>query len=63
MFYLQDASSNKNADSYRQFVESAWRSTKHCTIRGQFDFNYLDEPLDVDQVESAADIVKRFVTG
>ena len=49
--------------SMRRLAVAAGRSTKHCTIRGQFDFNYLDEPLDVDQVESAADIVKRFVTG
>ena len=59
----QDASKNKNDDAYSKFVESAWQSARHCTIRGQFDFNFLAEPLPLSEVESAASIVKRFVTG
>ena len=61
--YAQDASKNKNEDAYSKFVESAWQSARHCTIRGQFDFNFLAEPLPLSEVESAASIVKRFVTG
>ena len=60
--YAQDASKNKNDDAYSKFVESAWQSARHCTIRGQFDFNFLAEPLPLSEVESAASIVKRFVT-
>ena len=63
MHGFQDAAKSKNQNAYDKFVESAWRSTKDCTIRGQFEFNNSPEPLDIDQVEPAVNIVKRFVTG
>lgn len=60
---LQDSAQTKSQDSYQRFTESAWESARHCTLRGQLDFNYASEPLDIDQVEDAKHIVKRFATG
>ena len=34
-----------------------------CTLRGLFDFKYVDEPVPLDEVEPASEIVKRFCTG
>ncbi len=34
-----------------------------CTLRGLFDFKYASEPLDLEEVEPASEIVKRFCTG
>ena len=36
---------------------------KQCTLRGQMDFVYDCDPVALDEVEPAANIVKRFVTG
>ena len=34
-----------------------------CTLRGLFDFKEADEPVPLDEVEPASEIVKRFCTG
>ena len=60
---LQDAARTNNKDSYAKFKESAIEGAKQCTLRGQMDFKYMEKPLDVSEVEDAASIVKRFVTG
>ena len=60
---LQDAARTNNKDSYTKFKESAIEGAKQCTLRGQMDFKYMEKPLDVSEVEDAASIVKRFVTG
>ena len=36
---------------------------RDCTLRGQLDFVTDREPIDINEVESAANIVKRFATG
>ena len=61
--YLQAAAKNKDVHAYEEYTKSAHESTKNCTLRGQLEFNYAAEALDLDQVESAASIVKRFCTG
>ena len=38
-------------------------SLRQCTLRGQLELIPSNKPVDLDQVESAAEIVKRFVTG
>lgn len=38
-------------------------SLRHCTLRGQLELVPSDAPVNIDDVEPAAEIVKRFVTG
>ena len=38
-------------------------SIRDCTLRGQLDFVTDREPIDINEVESASNIVKRFATG
>ncbi|KAJ8315663.1 hypothetical protein KUTeg_007813 [Tegillarca granosa] len=60
---LQDAAKNNNKDAYARFVESAGDMTRKCTLRGQLKLLYADNPVDITEVEEAAEIVKRFCTG
>ncbi|XP_025097686.1 putative glutamate synthase [NADPH] isoform X1 [Pomacea canaliculata] len=60
---LQDAARSNSRDAYARFSESSWMSARKCTLRGQLDFNFLDKPLDLNEVEDAKEIVKRFCTG
>ncbi|WHU46701.1 glutamate synthase large subunit [Gordonia sp. L191] len=47
---------------YTKLVDD--QSRKLATLRGLFDFNFGDrDPIPIDKVESARDIVKRFSTG
>lgn len=63
MCLLQDAARSNSRDAYARFSESSWMSARKCTLRGQLDFNFLDKPLDLNEVEDAKEIVKRFCTG
>lgn len=36
---------------------------RHSTIRGLLDFKWADQPISLDEVEPATEIVKHFVTG
>ena len=38
-------------------------SLRQCTLRGQLELVPSNNPVDLDQVEPASQIVKRFVTG
>ena len=49
--------------AYDKFVESCTEANQNCTLRGQLDFNYAEEPLELDEVEETANIVRRFCTG
>uniref|UniRef100_A0A2C9JI59 glutamate synthase (NADH) n=1 Tax=Biomphalaria glabrata TaxID=6526 RepID=A0A2C9JI59_BIOGL len=60
---LQDATRSNSKEAYEKFVESAWESTKKCTLRGQLAFVSVNKPLDISEVEDAKNIVKRFCTG
>jgi len=62
--WLQDASRTNSRDAFDKFVQSATESARHCTLRGQLEF-VMDSTQSValDEVESAASIVKRFCTG
>ena len=64
-FFLmsQDAARTKNQSAYDKFVESAWRSARYCTLRGQLDLHFLDVSLPLSEVEDATLIVRRFCTG
>ena len=61
---LQYAAKSNNWDTYKEF--SGWANgyaQRMCTIRGLLEFRNADEPLAIDEVEPAAEIVKRFATG
>ncbi|KAM7538774.1 hypothetical protein Aperf_G00000049076 [Anoplocephala perfoliata] len=60
---LQAAARNNSRDIFRQFTESADEQARHCTLRGQLDFNFAEKPISVDLVEPATEIVKKFATG
>jgi glutamate synthase domain-containing protein 2/glutamate synthase domain-containing protein 3 len=46
---------------YTRLVDD--ESRHHCTLRGLLDFKFPPQPVPLDQVEPASQIVKRFVTG
>jgi len=65
---LQHAVRGNNPEKYRAFAEDANRaSQEYSTIRGLFKLKTAEDngrkPVSLDEVESAADIVRRFSTG
>lgn len=38
-------------------------SVRNCMLRGRLDLRKQDQPLPLDEVEAASEIVKRFATG
>ena len=60
---LQDAAKSNSKTAYDKFVESSMEASQDCTLRGQLEFNLAEEPLELDDVEEAANIVRRFCTG
>ncbi len=62
---LQHATKQNSFQSYKEYAALINdQSRRHMTIRGLFEFR-LDkcQPIPIEEVESAADIVKRFATG
>ena len=61
---LQYASRTNDTHAYRDFAELANNYERRlCTLRGLLDFRTLDQPIPIDEVEPAIEIVKRFATG
>jgi len=65
---LQHAVRGNSQDNYRAFADSINQQAERLlTIRGLFRLRPADEtdrkPIDIDKVEPAAEIVKRFSTG
>ena len=61
---LQHAVRGNSASTYKEFAEAINdQSERLMTLRGLFEFNRAAEPVPLDEVEPAKDIVKRFVTG
>ncbi len=61
---LQHAVRGELPDQYQEFAKSVnEQSERLLTIRGLMEFKTADEPLDIDEVEPASEIVKRFSTG
>ena len=54
---------NKNKNAYNKFAETNWAMNRECTLRGQLEFVELPTPIDIEEVEPAANIIKRFCTG
>lgn len=61
---LQEAAKTNSQEAYRLFAHWQNKITEQTEIRGQLDF-CLDEcePIPLDEVEPASEIVKRFSTG
>ena len=62
---LQHATRSNNAATYREYADIINdQSQRHMTFRGLFEFRFNRcTPVDIAEVEPAADIVKRFSTG
>ena len=63
---LQIAARTNNEEAYWQFSRHVnEQSTRNATLRGLLEFNYdkVELPLDIDEVEKESEIVKRFATG
>ncbi len=63
---LQVAARTNNEDAYWQFAkQSNEQNTRNATLRGLLDFNLKVNggPINIDDVEPAEEIVKRFATG
>jgi glutamate synthase (NADPH) large chain len=66
IFSLQVAARRNSRDAYRDFAAHANRIAREsCTLRGLLDFNRgaAGEPVPLEEVEPASEIVKRFCTG
>ncbi|MDF1530161.1 MAG: glutamate synthase central domain-containing protein, partial [Sedimenticola sp.] len=61
---VQHASRANDAKSYAEFSKLINEQDERLlAFRGLFDFNWADEPVPLDEVEPAKEIVKRFATG
>src|SRR6185437_13135227 len=61
---LQHATRTNDYSIYKNYAkEINEQSEKHFTIRGLLDFAHHREPVSIDEVEPAENIMKRFATG
>ena len=61
---LQIASRTNNYQLYREFAGLIDKQDQVlCTLRGLLEFRWADNPVPVEEVEPATEIVKRFATG
>jgi len=61
---LQHASRSNSFSTYKEFADLIdGQEEQLSTLRGLLEFKTLDEPIPLDEVEPAAEIVKRFATG
>ncbi|MGN6357748.1 MAG: glutamate synthase large subunit, partial [Novosphingobium sp.] len=61
---LQHAVRGNIPEKYREFAQSINdQSERMLTIRGLMELKPADQPISIDEVEPASEIVKRFATG
>ena len=61
---LQHAVRGNDARTYEEFSRMInEQNEKLLTLRGLMEFNFADQPIPLDEVEPAKEIVKRFATG
>lgn len=61
---MQHAVRSNSWDSYKAFAKMANEQDQQLlTLRGLFEFKLADQEIPLEEVEPAADIVKRFATG
>ena len=61
---IQFAVRDGGRESYEEYTQIANdESRRRATIRGLLSFKFADEPIPLEEVEPAKDIVRRFATG
>jgi len=61
---LQHSARTNNRKTYDQFAELCNNQEKKlATLRGLLDFKFAENPIPLEEVEPASEIVKRFATG
>ena len=61
---LQHAVRESKFETFREFAEIVDQQNRELQmLRGMFDFKPTNPPIGIDEVEPAAEIVKRFATG
>eukprot|EP00963_Diacronema_lutheri_P006323 scaffold544_cov320-Pavlova_lutheri.AAC.37 len=61
---LQAAAKSGDADTYKEYAKLVNELNKQCTLRGLLQFKTgKNEPVPLEEVEPASEIVKRFCTG
>ncbi|MGG7176834.1 glutamate synthase large subunit [Clostridium paraputrificum] len=60
---LQTATRNKDYGLFKEYTSLINDETSVVNIRGLLDFNYPEEGISIEEVESVESIVKRFKTG
>uniref|UniRef100_UPI0004A2DD6E glutamate synthase central domain-containing protein n=1 Tax=Saccharopolyspora rectivirgula TaxID=28042 RepID=UPI0004A2DD6E len=64
VFLLQHSTKTGRYDIYRRYTAEVDRlSREGGTLRGMFELDSGREPVDIDEVEPASEIMKRFCTG
>ncbi len=61
---LQHAVRANNPTTFQEYTDLLDDQNRHlCTLRGLLKLKYADQPISIDEVEPAKEIVKRFTTG
>jgi len=61
---LQHAVRQDSYETYREYAKAINDQSRNlCTLRGLMDFRFSRRPIPLEEVEPAAEIVKRFATG
>jgi len=61
---LQHAVRQDSFETFREFSKAADDDAERlCTLRGLFRFRFAEQPIPLEEVEPAEEIVKRFCTG
>jgi glutamate synthase (NADPH/NADH) large chain len=61
---LQHAVRQQSFETFKEFSKAAdGDAERMCTLRGLFRFRWAEEPVPLEEVEPAEEIVKRFCTG
>ena len=64
IYKLQHATQANDAKTYEEFAALVNdESKRRANLRGLLEFKFLPEPIPLDEVEPAKEIVKRFTTG
>ena len=60
---LQEAARYNSRKAYKQYCDISNALAQKCTLRGQFELRKDITPIPISEVESVANIVKRFSSG
>ena len=64
IYKLQHAGRSNDSKTYAEFAQIVNdESTRRSNLRGLLDFKFMPQPIPIEEVEPAKDIVKRFNTG